>query len=134
MKQRDRGEYPANWNEIAQATKEAAGNCCIRCGHGNDRKSGHVLTVHHLDANKSNCAWWNLAALCQRCHLSIQGRVIMERTWMLPHSKWFKPYVAGYYAFHYGLPDDRKFVEAHIDELIDLGCGRIEALGVNSHD
>lgn len=34
-----------------------------------------ILTVHHLDGDKLNCRWWNLAALCQRCHLSIQGRV-----------------------------------------------------------
>lgn len=127
MRQHDIGEYPVDWQAIAQATKEAAGWRCIRCGHANDVESGHVLTVHHLDADKSNCHWWNLAALCQRCHLSIQGRVIMARTWMLPHSEWFKPYVAGYYAFHEGLPDDREYVTGHIDELIDIGCGRMSA-------
>jgi transcription elongation factor Elf1 len=128
MRQHDRGEYPPDWNDIARAVKEAAGWRCVRCNHEHNVKSGHVLTVHHLDADKSNCRWWNTVALCQRCHLSIQGRVIMERTWMLPHSEWFKPYVAGYYAFHHGLSDAREFVMQHIDELIDLGCGRIEAL------
>ena len=34
-----------------------------------------VLTVHHLDGDKGNSAWWNLAALCQVCHLQIQGKV-----------------------------------------------------------
>lgn len=126
MKQHDIGEYPKDWNEIARRVKEAADNRCVRCHHTNDFESGHVLTVHHLDADKSNCRWWNLVALCQRCHLSIQGRVIMARTWMLPHSEWFKIYVAGYYAFHYGLPDDREYVMAHIDDLIDLGCGRTD--------
>lgn len=126
MKQIDRGEYPENWPDISRQTKEESSWRCVRCGHDNDPASGYVLTVHHLDADKSNCRWWNLAALCQRCHLSIQGRVIMSRTWMLPHSEWFKPYVAGYYAFHYGLPDDQEYVIAHIDSLIDLGCGRIE--------
>lgn len=125
MKQHDTGDYPADWPSTATAVKEAAGWRCIRCGHSNDVESGHVLTVHHLDADKSNCRWWNLTALCQRCHLSIQGRVIMARTWMLPHSEWFKPYVAGYYAFQYGLPDDRDFVMAHVDELIALGQGQI---------
>ncbi len=126
MRQRDRGEYPPDWPDIAQSVKEEAGWRCIRCGHSNESESGHVLTVHHLDADKSNCRWWNLAALCQRCHLSIQGRVIMERVYMFEHSAWFKPYVAGYYAFHNGLPDDRESVMQHIDALIDLGCGRID--------
>ena len=42
---------------------------CEGCGIGNGK--GHVLTVHHLDMNPSNCEWWNLAALCQQCHLKI---------------------------------------------------------------
>jgi len=62
-----------------------------------------MLTVHHLDLNKSNCAWWNLAALCQRCHLEIQGKVIMEQEFMFEHSPWFRPYVAAYYAAALGL-------------------------------
>ncbi|GAH88897.1 unnamed protein product, partial [marine sediment metagenome] len=33
-----------------------------------------MLTVHHLDGNKANCEDWNLAALCQRCHLR-KGRI-----------------------------------------------------------
>ncbi len=125
MKQQDRGEYPDDWPAISKRVKEEAGNRCIRCHHINEYETGYVLTVHHLDADKSNVRWWNLAALCQRCHLSIQGRVIMERTWMLPHSEWFKPYVAGYYAFHNGLPDDREYVAQNIDYLIDVGCGRV---------
>ncbi len=50
-----------------------------------------ILTVHHLDGNKANCRWWNLAALCQRCHLTIQGRVDMRRIYPWPHSEWFRP-------------------------------------------
>jgi hypothetical protein len=84
-----------------------------------------MLTVHHLDLDKSNCSWWNLAALCQRCHLRIQGKVIMERPWMFEHSTWFKPYAAGYYAHEHHLPEDRPIVEAHLDELLLLGQGRI---------
>jgi hypothetical protein len=61
-----------------------------------------VLTVHHLDGKKDNLRWWNLAALCQVCHLIIQAKVKMERPWiMFEHSEWFKPYAAGYYAFKY---------------------------------
>jgi hypothetical protein len=114
-----RGEYPDNWDEIATRVKDQAGWRCIRCGHDDDAAAGYCLTTHHLDLNKSNCAWWNLAALCQRCHLRIQGKVVMERFWMFEHSDWFKIYAAGYYANLMGLPDDRGYVEEHLDEILD---------------
>jgi hypothetical protein len=80
-----------------------------------------ILTVHHLDGNKANCRWWNLAALCQRCHLQIQGKVQMERVWPWEHSDWFKPYVAGYYAFVYRGEDlDRETVEGRLTDLLAL--------------
>ena len=72
-------DYPANWKEIAVRIKLAAEWHCERCQHPHDVASGHVLTVHHLDGDKANCADWNLAALCQRCHLKIQGRVKMDQ-------------------------------------------------------
>lgn len=117
------GDYPHDWPTLAKTIKDEANWCCVRCGHPHDKATGHVLTVHHLDGNKSNCAWWNVPALCQRCHLSIQQRVIMHRPWYLPHSEWFKPYVAGYYARQLGLPDDRESVLKRMDELIALGQG-----------
>lgn len=129
MPRKSTGEYPPDWPQIARQAKEEAGWCCIRCGHPHDTKSGHMLTVHHLDLDKSNCRWWNIAALCQRCHLRIQGKVIMERVWMLEHSAWFRPYCAGYYAHHFGRPDDRESVEKAMDELIALGQGRIRRIG-----
>jgi hypothetical protein len=77
--------------------------------------------VHHLDEVKGNCRWWNLAALCQRCHLQIQGKVRMERVWAWEHSEWFKPYVAGFYALSYlGEDLDRPAVMARLDELLAL--------------
>lgn len=81
-----------------------------------------MLTVHHLDGDKGNCEWWNLAALCQRCHLRIQAKVVMNRIWMFDHSEWFRPYVAGYYAHLAGLPTDREFVLARLDELQEPLC------------
>ena len=80
-----------------------------------------ILTVHHLDGDKRNCRWWNLAALCQRCHLTIQGKVVMDHRWLHEHSDWFKPYVAGYYAHCY-LGEDltRAECEARLDELLAL--------------
>ena len=82
-----------------------------------------VLTVHHLDGDKSNCEWWNLAALCQVCHLIIQGKVRMEQVWMLEHSEWFKPYVAGYMAhIHLGIvaARDKEMVLSNLEELLAL--------------
>lgn len=128
MKSVDRGEYPDNWEAIAKETKDAAGWRCIRCNHDHEPAAGYCLTVHHLDRDKSNCAWWNLAALCQRCHLKIQGKVVMERVWMFEHSTWFKPYVAGYYAHQFGLDERREIVLTNIDYLIALGQGKIEVV------
>lgn len=81
-----------------------------------------MLTVHHLDLDKSNCRWWNIPALCQRCHLQIQHRVIMDRPWaMFEHSEWFKPYVAGFYAFKYlGEDLSRDEVLGRMDQLLEL--------------
>ena len=115
------GAYPPEWPALAIAIKDAAGWCCVRCGHPHDPASGYTLTVHHLDLNKSNCRWWNLAPLCQRCHLRIQGRVWMDRPWMFGHSEWFKPYVAGFYAWKYlGVSLARDDVMARLDELCGL--------------
>jgi hypothetical protein len=60
-----------------------------------------ILTVHHFDGDKSNDAWWNTLALCQRCHLSIQCKVDPQIPFFLEHSEWAKPYIAGFYAFKY---------------------------------
>lgn len=80
-----------------------------------------ILTVHHLTGNKLDLRWWNLAALCQRCHLTIQGRVHMEQVFPFEHSEWFKPYAAGYYAATY-LDEDltREETMDRLDELLAL--------------
>ena len=92
-----RGEYPANWTEIATEVKERNHWICERCGHPHDPPAGYTLTVHHLDGDKANCAAWNLAALCQRCHLHIQGKVEMSQFYMFEHTGWMAPHVKGYY-------------------------------------
>lgn len=114
-----RGEYPPDWPEIALRVKTEANWRCIRCGHHHERATGHVLTTHHFDGEKSNCSWWNLLALCQRCHLQIQGRVNPETPYFLEHSEWAKPYIAGFYAKKY---EDREITKeeaiARLDELL----------------
>lgn len=80
-----------------------------------------ILTTHHLNGVKHDCRWWNLAALCQRCHLTIQGKVVMHREWNREHSEWFKPHAAGFYAAEL-LGEDltREETMARLDELLDL--------------
>lgn len=113
--------YPKNWREIANACKEAAGWKCIRCDHPNDLASGHVLTVHHLNGDKALCEWWNLLALCQRCHLHFQGKVRPENPFMFEHTEWFKPYAAGFYAWKYkGVLLTREEVEEQLADLLKL--------------
>ena len=121
---RSTSNYPANWKQIAQAVKDAAGWACVRCQHQHDPAAGYTLTVHHADLSPANCEWWNLLPLCQRCHLHIQSKVVLERVWAFEHSSWFRPYVAGYYAKAHGLPTDRVWVEARAEQLIALGQGR----------
>ncbi len=133
MIRKSTGEYPANWKEIAKAVKDDAEWKCVRCGHAHDPANGYTLTVHHIDISPRNCAWWNLAALCQRCHLHIQSKVFIEQPYMFTHSEWFKPYVAAYYGVVEGLLPmtenyfdslvlvRREFVMSNLDYLLSLG-------------
>lgn len=80
-----------------------------------------ILTVHHLNGRKHDLRWWNLAALCQRCHLLIQRKVIMERIYPFEHTEWFKAHAAGYYALCYeGRSITREEAEDRQDELLGL--------------
>lgn len=126
------GPYPPDWSTIAGRVKDDANWTCIRCGHAHDPASGHTLTVHHADMNPANNRWWNLLALCQRCHLSIQARVDLARPWvMVDHTPWFQPFVAGWYAHRYlGESLTRADVEARLPELLALE--RRAILGVAS--
>ncbi len=74
--------YPANWDQIAAEIKLRAGWRCEACGYPHDLPTGHVLTVHHLDGDPANCAYTNLVALCQRCHLHIQAAYLPGQLFM----------------------------------------------------
>ena len=80
--------------ELDQAPFPGRAACDDLCTHPNNGKQ-RMLTVHHLDLDKSNCADWNLAALCQGCHLTIQAKVDFRRDWMHEHTDWMKPHVEG---------------------------------------
>jgi hypothetical protein len=78
-----------------------------------------VLTVHHLNEDKPDCRWWNLAALCQRCHLRMQRAVVMGRPYHYEHSEWFRPFAAGFYAWKYeGRDVSRAEAEERMPELL----------------
>ena len=118
------GAYPPGWPEFARKLKDEASWQCVRCGHPHDPAAGYTLTVHHLTMAKDEPFehWWAFLPLCQRCHLSIQGRVDLNRPWvMAEHSEWFKPFVGGYFAWKYlGEVLSRDEVMDRLPELLDI--------------
>jgi len=114
---RFKNSYNPDGKEKRRAAREAAGNKCIRCG--SPYVTGSILTTHHFDGDKANYEWWNLMALCQVCHLQVQGRVDPETPFFLEHSEWAKPYVAGFYAWKYeGRKISREDAMIQMDALL----------------
>jgi 5-methylcytosine-specific restriction endonuclease McrA len=73
-----RSDYPPDWEEISLRIRERDGWCCYWCHAPNGEPhpatgSIVVLTVHHWNGDKHDNRDKNLAALCQRCHLSSDG-------------------------------------------------------------
>lgn len=72
----DYSEYHPKWSLISRLIRfHRANNKCEWCGAVNYEphpvtQSRVVLTVAHIDHDKSNNRFSNLAALCQRCHLN----------------------------------------------------------------
>ncbi len=131
------GEYPPGWPAFARQLKDAAGWRCVRCSHPHDPAAGYTLTTHHLTMNKAEsfAHWWAFVPLCQRCHLSIQSRVFLDRPWvMTAHSDWFKPYAGGYFAWKYlGRAVSRADVVANLDWYADIER-RCFAIGLEMAD
>ena len=94
--ERTRNGYPPEWPGVAWLIKTIAQWHCERCGHVHTPAPPWVLTVHHLDGDKANLQHWNLAALCQRCHLRIQNRVSFYQDWPFDHSPWMARHVEDY--------------------------------------
>jgi hypothetical protein len=101
--------------------------------HSRTEAQWRILTVHHLNGVKHDCRWWNLAALCQRCHLTIQAKVHLDRPYDRPHTEWFRPHAAGYYASEgragnlaepdtilCGAEPSREWVLEHMDEILEI--------------
>mgnify|MGYP001557827336 CR=1 FL=1 len=95
--------------------------CDDRCTHPDNGKL-RILTVHHLTGQKDDNRWWNLLALCQVCHLQIQGKVIPEVPYLWEHTDWFRPYACGFYAAYYGrLEITREQADAEPDRYLAMG-------------
>lgn len=75
--------YPSDWPDIAYFIKTLAHWHCEHCGHPNDYGKRRTLTTHHLNMIKSDCRYINLVALCQKCHLYIQGTFIPQQLFLL---------------------------------------------------
>lgn len=90
-----RGKYAENWPEISVSIKTAAGWRCVRCLRDHNPSGGRCLTVHHFNGDKGNNQAWNLMALCQVCHLQVQGRVDPRESLLFAPSTWAMPYVHG---------------------------------------
>lgn len=95
----------------------------LKDGRGEIEAQWRILTVHHLDGDKANDQWWNTLSLCQRCHLQVQTRVDPEIPYFLEHSDWFKPYVAGFYAWKYeGRQITREEAQSEMPQLLAYEC------------
>jgi hypothetical protein len=76
IKPENKARYPRDWKAISKRIRfERAGNRCEWCGAENHQPhpvtgSKVVLTVAHLDHDLVDHSDENLAALCQRCHLT----------------------------------------------------------------
>ena len=125
-------KYPANWPEIAREVKDRANWRCQCCHHPHESKSvrrdcvpecAHPaddllrgLGVHHLDDNKANCHWSNLVALCQVCHLRMQGRVYPTVP-LVACGHWLDVYIAGRWAARLGFDDSREYVTKNVKSI-----------------
>ena len=72
----DYKEYPENWKWLSKQIRQRNDGKCELCDAENGKphwKTGSkvILTVHHIDSDKSNNSELNLISLCQRCHLRL---------------------------------------------------------------
>lgn len=76
----DYSEYHPKWSLISKLIRfRRADNHCEWCDAENYKPhpitgSKVILTVAHLDHNKNNNRFSNLAALCQKCHLGYDAK------------------------------------------------------------
>lgn len=87
------GQYPRDWDQIARRIKRANAWKCERCRKGHNLKANRMMTVHHLDGDKSNCQDYNLACLCRRCHLKMHHAFTPRRILLFPAEPWLQKHI-----------------------------------------
>ena len=75
------------WDALARA-----GNRCMPCNVENKTRhpetgSTIVLTIAHLDHDTGNNEWYNLKAMCQRCHLAYDAPMHRAHSAATRHAK-----------------------------------------------
>ncbi len=90
----NKDRYPADWREISERIRfeRAKGVCefCEIAEHGQPHPvtgSIVVLTTAHLDNTPENCDDENLAAMCQRCHLTYDAQIHRRNRWETLHNR-----------------------------------------------
>ncbi|MES2386511.1 MAG: hypothetical protein V4543_00810 [Bacteroidota bacterium] len=110
----NRNDYHPKWPLISRLIRfTRADGKCEWCGAENHKphpvtKSNVVLTVAHIDRDKDNNKFSNLAALCQKCHLGHDihqhvsnrkyGRDWKRYQYFLPFSSYYNRYPKPNYA------------------------------------
>lgn len=75
----DISKYPPDWKAISLRIRERDGWRCKFCGAENGKPNPQtgskvVLTVAHLNHDTTDNSDENLAALCQKCHLTYDAQ------------------------------------------------------------
>ena len=113
--------YHPKWSLISYLIRvKRANNCCEWCDakHGESHPitgSKVFLSVAHINQDRRLNRFWNLAALCQRCHLSHDRKQhIFNRKY-----GWLTKYVCGkLFEVSYSLKDVKEYRKNHyISEL-----------------
>ena len=93
--------YPDNWKQLSEDRKAEVGHKCERCNvrDSHDPKDGNCLTVHHLVPDTTINETWNLAALCQRCHLHMKN-VNLYQGYLFEITGWLKWHLDGFIEWH----------------------------------
>ena len=79
--------------------KAESGGWCERCHEPHNPLQGYTLTVHHLEPVPGNIERWNLAALCQRCHLGLQHHNPFS-TWLLDYPEYYLSHCEFWFRSH----------------------------------
>lgn len=91
--------YSLEAKEAMSQVKADAKGKCERCHADHAPEKGFTLTVHHLNPDINQNKKWNLAALCQRCHLMFQHHNPFF-TWLLDYPEYYLSHCEDWFRKH----------------------------------